>query len=800
MTGTASHHQPDTPREARIKSIFCDAAAIAPESRAAFVNSAAGDDRVLAREVFELIEADSQGSFLDGRIAMMVAGDTTQLNRFDASASTPLEPTLEAADHEPIPIRIGRYAVIGRLGAGASGVVYEARQEQPARGVAVKLLHPGANAGVPRRRFVQEAQLMALLVHPAIAHAYELDIDPALARPYIAMELVPGARRITDYAREHKLDAHAMVRLVVQACEAVHYAHSKGVIHRDLKPANLLVSNEGNIKIVDFGVARLTTLDQPNATTAGSWLIGTLEYVSPEQIRGEAGTASDLYSIAAILYELICGRPPIPVRGQDIFQAFDRIRNEQPQHPSKLNPACNRDLAAILLRALSKSPEHRYESVAAFGGDLSRYLRGENVLARPPGPVVQLFRAAKRRPALTVGLAAIAIAVLGGWAWSWREGEREKQTSSRMIAAAADAMDFLQYRVGARPARQAMFEAYLPVIKDLAKTHPRDPRLQRLLARLCSTGGDLARDDGNPRALRIWREKELAIMRNLVAQTPTNDPNLFEFRHALSLSVVRMGNIFEDSGECEPALNLYLEALEIQEQLSVQQPLNPALADDVTWSYRRIGTLYERMGDSFQGASFTLRHIQQADRQLEIEGPTPRSLWALYSAHQAAYFLHVSLGDEPGADRAYGMMLNTGECLIVAAPEERRYVSEVVNAMALRANFISRELGPDRPAPRDTLSAMDVLCRRAERILADFPESDNDTLELLIARTNVCIARAKLAELRADPDTAIEHAHRALTLAESAHARGIRSDYFNELATNATAAIERLTARGRHGD
>ncbi len=316
------------------------------------------------------------------------------------------------------PERIGRYAIVGLLGEGGMGVVYRALQESPAREVALKVLHPGRGGAERARRFAREVEALGRLEHRGIARLYEAgdDLIGGARVPYFAMELVDGTS-ITRFAVERGLGTRERVELLAAVCGAVEYAHARGIVHRDLKPANVLVTAEGEPKVLDFGIARVAADDAVSATlqTEAGQILGTIAYMSPEQCLGDpAGVdeQSDVYALGAIGYELVTGRLPLDVRHKTLADAACLIRDRDPLPASAFHAECAGDLDAILGTALAKEKARRYGSAAALGADLARLLRDEPVLARTPTWRDSIRRLARRHRAAAVALAAVVVVLV----------------------------------------------------------------------------------------------------------------------------------------------------------------------------------------------------------------------------------------------------------------------------------------------------------------------------------------------------------------------------------------------------
>jgi len=316
-----------------------------------------------------------------------------------------------------LPKYIGPYTVERVLGWGSMGVVYLARQAEPSRAVAVKLLRVDTTGESTPARFRREADLLAQLSHPGIATVYEAGVMDLGAgeQPWFSMEFVEGVS-LTTYAEMHDLDQRARVQLLCEAARAVQYAHEKGVVHRDLKPENLLVRGDGTPCVLDFGVAS-TVADSASllTLTATGQVLGTLAYMAPEQARGGDVTfAADQYALGAMLYELLTGELPLPVRGRHPIDALRVVADGAWTPPTRHDATLAGDLEAILATALAPEANRRYASVGELADDLERWLDGRPVHARPPSPLAGLARQLRKHPLVAVSV-AVALLVLGAF-------------------------------------------------------------------------------------------------------------------------------------------------------------------------------------------------------------------------------------------------------------------------------------------------------------------------------------------------------------------------------------------------
>lgn len=307
--------------------------------------------------------------------------------------------------------QIPGYEILKQIGRGGMGVVFKAIQLSTKRLVALKLLLEGPLASdVSKRRFEREIALAAQLRHPNIIPIY--DSGTADGRMYYAMEHVFGLP-LGDYLRSHTFDISGKLRLFIKVCDPVSHAHMRGVIHRDLKPTNILVDGNGDPHVLDFGLAKAGSLID-STTSITAQIIGTPAYMSPEQAAGDPNgidTRVDVYALGVILYELLTGQMPYDTN-VSMGKILHNIAHAEPPSPQKVNPAIDADLGAIVLKALEKQKENRYQSVDALSGDVRRYLAGEPITAKPASSMYLLKKIAwKHRAVVGISTALIFIAV-----------------------------------------------------------------------------------------------------------------------------------------------------------------------------------------------------------------------------------------------------------------------------------------------------------------------------------------------------------------------------------------------------
>ncbi|HOW74017.1 MAG TPA: protein kinase [Phycisphaerae bacterium] len=320
--------------------------------------------------------------------------------------------------------RFGDYELLESIGRGGMGVVYKARQVSVNRTVALKMILAGEFASPDDlRRFHTEAEAAANLDHPHIVPIYEVGTHKG--RHYFSMKLIEGGT-LARQTRRYTENPHNAARLMAQVAGAVHYAHQHGILHRDLKPGNILLDAEGNPYVTDFGLARRVA--EKSSLTLTGQLIGTPSYMAPEQAAGsgkQLSIAADIYSLGAILYELLTGQPPFVA--DTPLATLQQVRDTEPRRPSTINRRISRDLETICLKCLEKDPQRRYASAGVLAEDLERWLEGRSILARPVGQTAKFWRWCRRQPLIAgLGAAMILIFAVGftGMLWQWQQSQR----------------------------------------------------------------------------------------------------------------------------------------------------------------------------------------------------------------------------------------------------------------------------------------------------------------------------------------------------------------------------------------
>ena len=553
----------------RIKQIFLSTCDLDLEMRAAVLDEACGEDAALRATVESLlIQHDDPSSLLSE-----YAVDHAKL-------PGPTTLAADAARGDAHPEQLGAYRIKRVIATGGMSVVYEAVQEKPRRVVVLKVMKAGIASKSALRRFEYESQVLARLRHSAVAQVYEAGTqsDGETVVPFFALEYIPNARLITDYAREKKLGTRERLELFTQVCAAVHHGHQKGIIHRDLKPSNILVDSQGQVKIIDFGVARATDSDMAITTlqTDVGQLIGTVQYMSPEQVEAnphDLDVRSDIYALGVVLYELLCDQLPYDVRKAAIYEAVRIIREQEPAKLSVLNRTLRCDIETITLRALEKDRTRRYQSADEFGSDIQRYLVGEAISARPPSMIYQLRIFARRNKAAFAAIAAVFVILTTATIFS---------TWQYILADAARA-DAVAGWNEAKEKRKEAEDARNEAADEKRERKKTEAMLKLLTKALVSSDPN----QGGTQGFLVTAAMEQVI--GFLDAGELKDQPEFEAALLLTISEILNGN-----ARSQEALRLARRALEINEQL------HPGDHHDVALSLNSVARCLESLGRSVE--------------------------------------------------------------------------------------------------------------------------------------------------------------------------------------------------------
>lgn len=563
-----------------------------------------------------------------------------------------------AADDALPGTKIGGFEIIEKIGEGGMGVVYLAEHQGDGftQKVALKLIKRGMDSSSVHKRFVTERSLLARLEHPNIARLIDGG-STSDGMPFFVMEYIQG-ENIRDFCRSRRLDTQARLRLFMKVARAVSYAHQNLIVHRDIKPSNIIVTDDGEPKLLDFGIAKLISPelgDDRESTQTFSRPL-TPEYASPEQIRGGITTTStDIYSLGIVLYELLTGRRPFEVGNKSIFEISNAVLTEEPLKPSVAvysvsrapeagktdtnKPATNEntgtnrpgiyrdrtslrgDLDNILLKAIQKKPEDRYGSLSEFCDDIERFLTGLPVRATAPSALYRFRKFITRhRTASAFAALVLLLSVFAAWqAVSATLARREAEHRFSEIRQLArfvifDYQDGIRNLSGATAIREKMVDDGAAFLDRLVADNPRDPELRLELARAYDRLGDVKGNFFTPSLANATRahefyEKALALKSRLVEDSPSNTA----FREELAQTYDKLADLEFGNANQKESVAFYRRAIEIREALGAATSNDPDLRLRLARGYRNIGV----RGRTTENTEESIEHCRRAISMIE---------------------------------------------------------------------------------------------------------------------------------------------------------------------------------------
>ncbi len=747
-------------RWSEVRGVFLRAAGAPPEQREALVCAACSGDSTLRDEVLALLRADAADSTFDADPAGHIG-----LPSADALQAEGLR------DVAP-PDSIGGYRIDGVLGEGGFGVVYRAEQASPRRPVALKTIRPALTTSDAARRLQREARVLASLDHPGIAKVFEAGVARDLAgagTPYFAMELVEGPN-VLQHASETEMGVLDRLELFLQVCDAVAHAHHQGVIHRDLKPNNVLVGRDGRAKVLDFGVAFLLRADSATLLTQHhSGLLGTLAYMSPEHVGDDPGrpdTRSDVYSLGAMLYELLANRPMFDFTDCPIHTALRRVHDVEPPLLGRVAPELRGDLEAIAAKAVAKNRDHRYQSVPEFAEDLRRWLRQEPVLARRISVARRLRLWAGRRRGLATGVAAAIAIGVGAGAWlavSEARLHREHQAAREALEGLlTGVVKELAPMAGTAARREQVLRWADDRVTRMLRTRPHDPRLQEMNAEVLCALADVAIEQQDGERAHELRKRALAVREAIRSKSA-------EAWASLSFNLALVADGTRDRGDGKAAWAMYDRALELDERLSRENPNNARMLDNLTWSYERlVGRLiFENRLD--EAETIALERVEAADRLVRIDETRTISYHARWAALAGLSDLYALQNRQEEAIALYALMRADAEVLVAREPHHRRYrTNQVGTLLATSVNLRAAGRAAESVDLLERVVAMTIA-------LAEANESDASSLEnlahALVERAMVRAALGHVEPATADARRTLEVCERLEALGGGEHAR-----------------------------
>jgi eukaryotic-like serine/threonine-protein kinase len=712
----------DSGRWERVKDLFAAALEKDPTERDAFLGAACANEPELRAEIDSLLDAhDSTDDFIE---------------RPAAHRALDLEP--ETPPPSWIGRRVGDYRIVGEVGRGGMSEVYKGVRDDDEyqKEVAIKVLRQGYGTKSLLKRFKVETQILASLDHPNIARLLDAG-STAEGQPYLVMEHIQG-QPIDEYCKQHKLGARARLDLFRTLCSAVQYVHQHLMVHGDLKCSNVLVSENGTVKLLDFGIARLLNPTPAPANPADPKLTGFLamtpEYASPEQIRGgPITTASDVYSLGVVLYQLLTGVLPYKLRGDFSYELAAQIVEREAVAPSVaakhfetnectgFGRALRGDIDNIVLMALEKDPARRYPSVEKLDDDLRRHLEGFPVAARSAGYLYQLGKFAGRHTAGIAAVAIIALTLVGGILTTLRQAQiaRDERVRAQQhfdeVRKLANVFMFdvhgaIQNLPGSTPARKMLVDNSLRYLEALSAESGSEPTLQRELASAYEKvadvqGGFRSASLGDTAGAISSYRKALAMREALAAVNPQDRA----VRRELLRNHGKLSEILAGNGDVDAGIDASRRATKLAQELvslpgaTVEDRRNFATTLlNFGWQLART----PRVGD---GVLFIRQSIAAFD-SLHAEYPNEfviaRNLALAYS--RLGETLRERTQDMAGALDAHRKSLAIADRMLGVDPRNNNLI-KMVAWERLNIGATLHELRQLRPALASQLQAMDLL-------------------------------------------------------------------------------------------
>ncbi len=700
--------KPETPNDLETLQRLFELALEQPlERRSIFLTQACDGDAQLKAQVQALLACDEEEGFLDRPLICPNDQPSDMLGR-----------------------RIGPYQLKALLGEGGMGEVYLAERDDGEfyKWVAIKFLRVGPGYKLLAGRFESERQILAQLEHPNIVHLLDGGRTEE-GHLYLVMEYVDGLA-IDEHCQKQGLDVPSRLKLFLQVCEGVEHAHRNLVVHRDLKPANILVTDAGQPKLLDFGIARLLAPDifhRPFDPTITVLRAATPRYASPEQIKGGViTTASDVYSLGVLLYELLSGRSPYRKATGTTLEVSRAVLEEEPERPSRavlrteepdirhgfipksFRLGLEGDLDNIILKALNKEPAQRYPSVEAFAQDIHNFLEGRPVSARTPTWDYVISKFVGRYP-WQVGAASMTAAVLIGGATalalqaqiSDRRFEQVRTLAHSLVYELDPALEKIS---GATSARKLLVGKAVTYLNGLSKEAGGDPELQEEIA---SSYEHLGNVQGSPAfsnlgdiqgALASYRNA-LVIRRSLAARNSENA----KAQDNLATSLHRFALADSAAGHLEDALNLQREELTIRMKLYEVEPSNIDYLDKLLGAYDGIGGTQFDAGDLEQSEESFRMELALAERQMRLEPQSEQATLNVWYASQNLALVTSEKGDPEQAVIYARKELEVMEQVSQRMPSNLMYKKYLVSSYIDLANSLGN---PDKPNIGEWQSAL----------------------------------------------------------------------------------------------
>lgn len=737
----------------QIKVLFDGALNLSATDRLAFLGKECAGDDDLRAEVESLLASHDEADGLMDDLVMNIA-----------------DGLLFERESEPnIGRRLGQYKVIREIGQGGMGHVFLGvrADDQFQKQVAIKLIRSGLNSDFLIRRFRTERQILANLDHPNIARLLDGGTTDN-GMPYLVMEYIDG-RPIDEYCDGNHLTTVDRLTMFRQVCSAVHYAHQNLVVHRDIKPSNILVTRDGTPKLLDFGIAKLLDPAHLEDETGTAMGLMTPEYASPEQVRGlSITTATDVYSLGVVLYRLLSGHHPYRIRSRTPEEILRIVCQEDPLKPSaavtrvaedvtagssgkatipmdevygsysetadKLRRRLSGDLDMIVMMAMRKEPDRRYQSVEQFSEDIRRHLEGLPVMAAKN---TFRYHASKFIGRHKIGLAAAALIVIaiaaGGWqAFSAHTEKKRAESVSNNLSTVVESLMFqvddkIQDLEGATPARQLLVTKALGYLDSLAAETKDDRENSRRLAAAYIRVADIQGRPGFPNigdkagALSSY-QKGLDILQSLASDQRAPQ----DFSRDLATCHERIADVLRMTGKSDLARDQYQKALALREQLINTSPSDDSLKSELGGNYQRLGDLVALQGNAEEALKLQRKGLAIMEELSSRSPADPDMRRTLVISYIKVGDMQQATGDAQAAIDSYRKAVPICRDLSDSFPSNSRYrrlltisYDKVGNGLsAIHDPAAALEFYRKSLEVREALSSADPLNAEARRDLS----------------------------------------------------------------------------------
>ena len=686
--------------------------------------------------IADLSVEDRDRYFEEHRIDPEIRSEVIALLAFDSGSNITLERDIShIAQHAltrlaPQGTLCGPYRLDSLLGSGGMGSVYLAERVdgEVIRRVAIKLLRPGADSSRLRERFLAERQILANLSHPHIAKLLDAGHRED-GQPYLVMEYIEG-KPIDAYAAG--LGLRPTLRLFLKVCAAVSYLHRNLVVHRDLKPANILVTADGEPKLLDFGIAKI--LDLINDPAATNMPVLTPNYASPEQaLGGAASTATDVYSLGAVLYKLLTGVPPHHFEEDSGHDIVAVISAGKITPPAQLIPALKGDLEIILLKALRREPQERYATIDQFSDDLENYLESRPIRARKNETWYQTKKFFRRRwlPVSAVSLAMASLSAGIFVAHRQQAIAQQRFLEVRQLAGRfIDLHDDVAKLPGSTKIREKMVTTALDYLHNLSESAGNDPKLLAEIGQVYRKVGEAQGAPGQPNlgraddAIQSLR-KAIEFESRAAALDPAYRFDLAFFRSNLAYLAMLNGHFEESRSNLDAAASLL-------DQLRKEHPEDAELLLLAARIAGDRGDAAEGQGNFREELAFAEEAARLED-EYALRNPTND---ARARAYRATTLVAWALSDNQRYEEALALLYKEApviEALLAAEPENPRYLRQRMAAANYEGQIYDNETGNCLGKPREAAAALSRYVEIARKLVAADPNNASARLSLASA-------------------------------------------------------------------